>query len=300
MFNHSPEGYNCPFCLVSQGIQNEHVLTSPEDVFYHDAYLTAFIAAHSFENNKGHVLIIPNAHYENIYDLPAPLSARIHTFAREVALALKQEYACEGVSTRQHNEPCGNQDVWHYHLHVFPRYENDRLYTSGMKLLPPHERRAYADRLRNHFTQCRPGTASQLSGASVIVHKEGRILLQQRRDNQCWGYHGGRVELGERVEDAARRELYEETGLTARKLTLFGVFSGPELHHIYPDGNEVYIIDTVYVCNDFTGTLTVQEDECLDLQWFDFGAIPEKLSPPVIPALKQFLGEWGGRFNGVL
>ena len=128
-----------------------------------------------------------------------------------------------------------------------------------------------------------------LFGASVIVYRNGKILLQQRQDNKCWGYHGGRVELGEFVEDAAKRELFEETGLTANTIELFGVFSGPELHHVYPDGNEVYIIDTVYICNDFSGTESLQAEECLDLQWFDFDSIPTNLSPPIIPALKNLL-----------
>ena len=129
----------------------------------------------------------------------------------------------------------------------------------------------------------------QLFGASVIIYKNGKILLQKRKDNNCWGYHGGRVELGEIVKEAAKRELFEETGLTANSLKLFGVFSGPELHHIYPDGNEVHIIDTVYLCDDFSGTTIFQEEECLDLQWFAFDSIPEKLSPPIIPALKKFI-----------
>ena len=48
-------------------------------------------------------------------------------------------------------------------------------------------------------------------GASVIVEdKEGRILLQLRSDNHCWGYAGGSVELDEEVEEAAKRELFEE------------------------------------------------------------------------------------------
>lgn len=133
------------------------------------------------------------------------------------------------------------------------------------------------------------GNAFHLCGASVIIYRDNKILLQQRSDNHCWGYHGGRLELGEKVEDAAKRELLEETGLTANKLELFGVFSGPELHHIYPDGNEVYIIDTVYLCDDFTGNPVYQESECLDLKWFDFDKLPENLSPPIIPALKKFI-----------
>lgn len=131
--------------------------------------------------------------------------------------------------------------------------------------------------------------AFHLFGASIIIFKDGKVLLQQRKDNKCWGYHGGRVELGEAVEEAAKRELLEETGLTANSLELFGVFSGPDLHHIYPDGNEVYIIDTVFLCDDFSGELVCQEQECLDLQWFDFDDIPKNLSPPIIPALRRFI-----------
>lgn len=129
----------------------------------------------------------------------------------------------------------------------------------------------------------------QLCGASVIVYKDKKILLQQRTDNKCWGYHGGRIEMGERVEDAAKRELLEETGLTAQSIELFGVFSGPELYNVYPDGNEAHIIDIVFLCNDFTGTLQCQQSEVLDLKWFDIDNIPEKLSPPIVPALKKFI-----------
>ena len=293
MYNHKPENYNCPFCLVAQEIENEHVLTKQDDVIYRDAFITAFIAAGCWKNNKGHVLIIPNQHYENIYELPANLSNKIHCFEKEVALALKEVYKCDGVSSRQHNEPSGSQDVWHYHLHVFPRYENDNLYKTDREWLPQDERKGYATKLREYFQKISytegGKKASQLFGASIILYRDGKILLQQRKDNKCWGYHGGRVELGEVVEDAAKRELFEETGLTANSLKLFGVFSGSELHHIYPDGNEVYIIDTVYLCDDFSGKESFQKDECLDLQWFDFDKIPSNLSPPIIPALRKFI-----------
>lgn len=129
----------------------------------------------------------------------------------------------------------------------------------------------------------------QQIGASVIVYQDNKILLQQRKDNKCWAYHGGRVELGEIVEEAAKRELLEETGLTADSLELFGVFSGPELYHIYPDGNEVHIIDIVFLCDNFSGIPIFQAEECLDLKWFEYNDIPENLSPPIIPALKKFI-----------
>ncbi len=67
----------------------------------------------------------------------------------------------------------------------------------------------------------------QSCGASVIIYQDNKVLLQQRKDNQCWGYVGGYIEMGEVVEEAAKREMLEESGLTALSLNLFGVFSGP-------------------------------------------------------------------------
>lgn len=119
-------------------------------------------------------------------------------------------------------------------------------------------------------------------GASVIVEDEdNRILLQLRRDNYCWGYPGGSVELDEEVENAAKRELFEETGLIAHDLELFGVFSGKDLHYIYPNGDEVSNIDIVFLCKHYSGTLTPQKDEVDDLQFFSIETIPDNISPPV-------------------
>lgn len=84
---------------------------------YKDDYITAFISAGQYKNNKGNLIIIPNRHFESIYELPVDISARIHILERKIAIVLKEVYKCEGVSSRQHNEPCDNQDVWHYHLH---------------------------------------------------------------------------------------------------------------------------------------------------------------------------------------
>lgn len=123
-------------------------------------------------------------------------------------------------------------------------------------------------------------------GASVILEdKNGRVLLQKRADNHMWGYAGGSVELDEKVEDAAKRELFEETGLIANSLELFGVFSGKELHYIYPNGDEVSNIDVVYICRDYCGELKRQEDEVVELKFFDYANLPEKLSPPIKPVL---------------
>lgn len=151
MYNHAPKNYICPFCLVVEGVENEHVQTKQADIVYKDDYITAFISAGGYKNNKGHVIIIPNSHFENIYDLPDEISERIHKLERKIAIALKEVYKCDGVSSRQHNEPSGNQDVWHYHLHVFPRFKNDNLYLSDRELSKPEERIEYANKLKDYF-----------------------------------------------------------------------------------------------------------------------------------------------------
>ena len=127
-------------------------------------------------------------------------------------------------------------------------------------------------------------------GASVIVEdSQGRILLQLRSDNHCLGYAGGSVELNEIVEDAAKRALFEETGLTAEKLELFGVFSGKDTHYIYPNGDEVSNVDIVYVCRHYSGSLKRQEGEVDALKFFTIDEIPKNISKPIRVALTKWI-----------
>lgn len=127
-------------------------------------------------------------------------------------------------------------------------------------------------------------------GASVIVEDSlGRILLQRRSDNHCWAYAGGSVEPDETVEDAARRELFEETGLRAASLELFGIFSGRETHYVYPNGDEVSNVDIVYVCRDFEGELTCQVGEVDELRFFGADSLPGDIFPPNAGALRKWV-----------
>jgi ADP-ribose pyrophosphatase YjhB (NUDIX family) len=98
--------------------------------------------------------------------------------------------------------------------------------------------------------------------ASIIcVNDKGQLLLGKRTDNHLWGYSGGAVEIDERVEDCARRELFEEMRLTAGKLELFYINSGPETHYVYPNGDEVSNIEIIYLCRDYSGEPFPQEEE---------------------------------------
>lgn len=152
MHNHEPENYTCPLCQITKGQDTEHG-NQEEFVFYRDELLTAFIAGKWWKTNPGHVIIIPNQHIENIYDMPEEIGHRIFDLSKKIAIAFKETYQCDGVSTRQHNEPAGNQDVWHFHLHVFPRYIQDNLYINYQDAYWPsdEEKRPYAEKLKNYF-----------------------------------------------------------------------------------------------------------------------------------------------------
>lgn len=146
--SHASSSYICSFCRMVQGDFSPPVLSASEDIIWQDDDVFAFISVKQWPNNLGHALIVPVAHYENLYELPDELGAAIHRLARRIALAMKSAYGCEGISTRQHNEPAGDQDVWHYHLHVFPRWTGDNLYGSTGAIAPVEERRLWAQQLR--------------------------------------------------------------------------------------------------------------------------------------------------------
>ncbi|MDR2569760.1 MAG: NUDIX domain-containing protein [Oscillospiraceae bacterium] len=111
-------------------------------------------------------------------------------------------------------------------------------------------------------------------GAGVIIYKDNMVLLQKRSDNLNWSNHGGSVNLGESVEDAAKRELKEETGLIANRLEFLNIASGEHMMYTYPNGDEVYIIEINYICNDYSGELLHSSDEVLELKWFDIDNLP--------------------------
>lgn len=154
-FTHQPTGYRCPFCRVVAGDDLAADYTKQTDVVVRDDAVTAFVSTAWWPANAGHVLVVPNGHHENVYDIPDAVLAAVQVVGKRVALALKAAYGCDGTSFRQHNEPAGNQEIWHYHLHVFPRYTGDQLYvrTPERRNTTPAERAPYARTLRHYLAQ---------------------------------------------------------------------------------------------------------------------------------------------------
>lgn len=127
--------------------------------------------------------------------------------------------------------------------------------------------------------------------ASLIIYNKEGILLQKRIDNGQWCYHGGAIEPMESAQEAAKRELFEETGLIAEHLDLFMVASGEEQHFSYPNDDEVYVVDTVFTCEDFSGQVNLEPSEVADLRWFTYDEIlsnAEKINLPTRTPIIQF------------
>lgn len=150
-YSHAPPGYDCPFCRLAHG--DADAINSPRFVVFADDATLAFVAPKWWAHNPGHVLVVPREHHEHIYSIPDDLLARVYATAKRVAVAMRAAYPCAGTSMRQHNEPAGNQDVWHFHVHVFPRHEGDALYIGHdqTRWVTAAERIAYVDMLRAWF-----------------------------------------------------------------------------------------------------------------------------------------------------
>ena len=137
-------------------------------------------------------------------------------------------------------------------------------------------------------------TIIQCAASIICVDEAGRLLLGKRSDNHKWGYSGGSVEVDERVEECAKRELFEEMGLTAETLEFFCVNSGPEAHYIYPNGDEVSNFEIVYLCRKWHGDIRSQDGEMEDLRFFACDEIDlSEISPPIRGVVEKYIAEYG-------
>jgi histidine triad (HIT) family protein len=138
----------CPFCRLQAGVHDE--CNQPGDVVAVTDHAYARVAPKWWPRNPGSVLVISRAHVENLYDLTPEDNGAVWDLVRRVAIAVRQTYACDGTSVRQHNEPAGDQDLWHVHAHVFARHAGDDLYRrhDEARWVDAQQRAMYASRLR--------------------------------------------------------------------------------------------------------------------------------------------------------
>jgi histidine triad (HIT) family protein len=108
----------CIFCKVAKK-------EVPSFLIYEDKYVMAFLDIHP--SIQGHTLVIPKKHYENLYEMPDDLLARVIKLSKRVAKAQKKVLHAKAVNLVNSSGREAWQDVFHFHMHVIPRFENDEL-----------------------------------------------------------------------------------------------------------------------------------------------------------------------------
>ena len=154
MYNHADKDYKCPICIAINGKEHNDTWIVQDDIFYRDDLVMGFISSKSVKGNEGHPLIVPIKHYENLYDLPNDVAARIMQVSKRVAIAVKKTRHADGITVTQHNEPAGGQHAFHYHMHIFPRFKgddfNEELWRAARNT--PEQRKRFADQLRTFIS----------------------------------------------------------------------------------------------------------------------------------------------------
>lgn len=129
---------------------------------------------------------------------------------------------------------------------------------------------SYIKDMRKHI-----GHAPMLSaGATVVVIKNNKVLLNLRSDTNTWGIPGGALELGETLQETAARELKEETNLEVDNFILLNVFSGKDFYFVYPNGDELYSVVTLFLAEGVTGDLKIIDNESFELKYFGKDELP--------------------------
>lgn len=117
-----------------------------------------------------------------------------------------------------------------------------------------------------------------LPGALVVIADEGgQIMLTRRVDTGEWSLPGGHMEPGESIEDTARREALEETGLVIGELRFLGMFSGPDFYYRYPNGDEIYKLTVVFAARHPDGDVVLDAEEAVEAAFFAPDALPADL-----------------------
>ncbi|AMJ42265.1 Protein hit [bioreactor metagenome] len=109
---------DCIFCKILNG-------DIPSATIYEDEEFKAILDR--FPANEGHVLILPKEHSANIFEIDPQLAGRLFTLATKIAREMKRILGFEHMNVMQNNGTVAGQTVYHFHLHLIPRYENDSI-----------------------------------------------------------------------------------------------------------------------------------------------------------------------------
>lgn len=107
---------NCIFCKLANGI-------IPTNSIYEDEKFNVILDMSPA--TKGHALILPKDHYKNLYELPSDTAAEVMKLAKKMAVEMTEKLGADGFNLVQNNNEVAGQTVFHFHMHLIPRYNDD-------------------------------------------------------------------------------------------------------------------------------------------------------------------------------
>lgn len=129
---------NCIFCKIVAG-------DIPSETVYEDEYFKAILD--NAPAARGHVILVAKSHAANLFELPEELASKALIVAKKIATAIKDAYQCDGVNLLQNNGEAAGQTVYHFHIHVIPRYTKDQV-SIDWKQLTPDDPKTVGDEIR--------------------------------------------------------------------------------------------------------------------------------------------------------
>lgn len=107
---------NCIFCKIIAGEIPSHTL-------YEDEQFKVILDVGPA--TKGHALILPKEHYANLYEIPEEVAMDVMKLAKKMVKIMTEKLGCDGFNLVQNNGEVAGQTVFHFHMHLIPRYKND-------------------------------------------------------------------------------------------------------------------------------------------------------------------------------
>lgn len=107
---------NCIFCKLANGV-------FPTNSIYEDEEFKVILD--NSPATKGHALILPKSHYKNLYELPEETAGKVFVLAKKLAGSMTEKLNADGFNIVQNNNEIAGQTVFHFHMHLIPRYEGD-------------------------------------------------------------------------------------------------------------------------------------------------------------------------------
>lgn len=107
---------NCIFCKIANG-------DIPSKTLYEDEEFRVILDLGPA--TKGHGLILPKEHFKNLYELPEEKAAKVMKLAKRMAATMTEKLSCDGFNLVQNNGEVAGQTVFHFHMHLIPRYKED-------------------------------------------------------------------------------------------------------------------------------------------------------------------------------